>query len=340
MSKTTNVFLAFQPEENLKRHLLKELESYNNVKLIFPVDSSDELFLKYASGAEIIVGWRPTDELIRTAKKLKMFINPGTGIQHLIEKFRKLKQERGIVLINGHGNSYFCAQHAVAMLLALMNKVIPHHNWLSEGKWRTGDQEAMSIPLRNRKIGFCGYGAINQKVHRFLSGFDVDFYIFKKAWDKKELSFPTPVKKYSSQELNSFLEQVEIVIIALPSTSLTRGLIGKKEMELLGSNGIIVNVGRGDVIIEECLYNALKTKIICGAAIDVWFNYKPEADEEGRKYPFSFPFQKLDNVVLSPHRAASPFDDLKRWDEVIENIKRFARGENYFINVVDLDEEY
>ena len=340
MSKTINVFFAFQPGDSLKKHLLKEFDIFGNVKLIFPEDSSGELFLKCASDAEIIVGWRPTDELIRTAKNLRMFINPGTGVQHLVEKFRKLKREKDIVLINGHGNSYFCAQHAVAMLLTLMNKVIPHHIWLSEGKWRTGDQEAMSIPLRNRKIGLCGYGAINQKVHRFLSGFDVEFSIFRKDWDKQELSFPTQVKKYRSQELHSFLKEVDTIIIALPSTLLTRGLFDKKELELLGSDGLVVNVGRGDVIIEECLYNALKNETICGAAIDVWFNYKPEADEESRKYPFSFPFQKLDNVVLSPHRAASPFDDLKRWDEVIENIKRFARGENDFINVVDLDKEY
>ena len=340
MSKTKNVFFAFRPGENLKRHFLKELDIHENVKLIFSEESSGEFFLKCASDAEIIVGWRPTDELIRAAKNLRLFINPGTGVQHLIEKFRKLKQERSIVLINGHGNSYFCAQHVVAMLLALMNKVIPHHNWLSEGKWRTGDQEAMSIPLRNRKIGLCGYGAINQKVHRFLSGFDVEFSIFRKDWGKKGISYPTPVKKYSSQELHSFLEEVDIIVIALPSTSLTRGLFGKMELELLGIEGLVVNVGRGDAIIEECLYNSLKNKEICGAAIDVWFNYKPEADADGRKFPFSFPFQKLDNIVLSPHRAASPFDDLKRWDEVIENIKRYARGEKNFINVVDLDKEY
>lgn len=340
MSKITNVFFAFHQRENLKGHLLKELEIYHNIKLIFPEESSDELSLKYASDAEIIVGWRPTDELIRTAKNLKMFINPGTGVQHLIEKFRRLKQGRNIVLINGHGNSYFCAQHAVAMLLALMNNVIPHHIWLSEGKWRTGDEEGMSIPLRNRKIGLCGYGAINQKTHRFLSGFDVEFSIFRKDWNSQEFSFPTPVKKYSFQELHPFLKEVDIIIIALPSTSLTRKLFGKKELELLGSDGLVVNVGRGDVLIEECLYNALKNKSISGAAIDVWFNYKPEADESGRKYPFSFSFQKLDNIVLSPHRAASPFDDLKRWDEVIENIKRFAREEKNFINVVDLNKEY
>jgi len=234
----------------------------------------------------------------------------------------------------------FCAQHAVAMLLALMNRVIPHHIWLSEGKWRTGDEEAKSIPLRNRKIGLCGYGAINQKVHRFLSGFDLEFSIFRRDWNKQEYTFPTIVKKYNYQEMPTFLKNVDIIIIALPSTTKTRGLFGKREFELLGSEGLVVNVGRGDVIIEECLYNALKHKTICGAAIDVWFNYKPEADSVGRKYPFGFPFQNLDNMVLSPHRAASPLDDLKRWDEVIENIKRYARGENNFINVVDLDKEY
>ena len=94
------------------------------------------------------------------------------------------------------------------------------------------------------------------------------------------------------------------------------------------------------MINEEALYLSLKKKELTGAAIDVWYDYKPEPDSKGRKYPTHFPFHLLDNVVLSPHRAASPFDDLKRWDEVIENIKRFCMGREDYLNIVDLKREY
>ena len=111
-------------------------------------------------------------------------------------------------------------------------------------------------------------------------------------------------------------------------------------MDLLGENGLLVNMARGAVVDEKCLYQALKGKKILGAALDVWYNYQPEPDSEGRKHPSEYPFHTLDNVVLSPHRGASPFSDLKRWDEQIENITRFAKGRNDIMNIVNLEDEY
>ena len=94
------------------------------------------------------------------------------------------------------------------------------------------------------------------------------------------------------------------------------------------------------ILNQEALYNALATDEIAGAAIDVWYTYKPEPNHEGKLFPFEFPFDKLENVVLSPHRGASPMDDLKRWNEVIENITRYAEGRRDFINRVFLEREY
>jgi phosphoglycerate dehydrogenase-like enzyme len=232
------------------------------------------------------------------------------------------------------------AQHTVALLLSLMNKIIPHHEWMRKGKWRTGDEDAISIPLRHQKVGFLGYGAINQKVHRFLSGFDIKFSILRKHWEKQVNNLPSEVKRYSLSRLHKFLGDIDILIIAVPLTSLTKRMIAKKELELLGPNGIIINVSRGEIIDEESLFNALRDKTIQGAAIDVWYNYTPERNEEGKKYPYDFPFHTLDNIILSPHRGYSPFNDLLRWNEVIENITLMAYGNEDYINVVNLEEEY
>ncbi|MFX1575097.1 MAG: NAD(P)-dependent oxidoreductase [Promethearchaeota archaeon] len=323
-----------------KKYLIDKLNSLNNVEIIFREDKSKDNLLNVVPKADILIGWRPTKEILRKAENLKLFINPGAGVQHIIDLFRNVNRERKILLINSHGNSYFVAQHTVALLLTLMNKVIQHHEWMKQGKWRTGDDDAESIPLRNRKVGLLGYGAINQKVHRFLSGFDVEFSILRKHWEKQEENLSSNIKKYKFSQLNEFLEYVDTLLIAIPLTSLTKKIIAKKELKLLGSQGLLVNVSRGDIIDEESLYQCLKDKIIQGAAIDVWYNYTPLSNKEGKKYPFTFPFHTLDNIILSPHRGYSPFNDLIRWNELIENITRMAQGREDFINVVNLEEEY
>jgi phosphoglycerate dehydrogenase-like enzyme len=335
-----NVLCIWQPNEKLLEYLHDGLSSYPQVKLIIPSDLQEKTLLKFAPKADIIMGWRPSKELLEKAKNAKLLINPGAGVQHLIPIFKKITKDRELILVNGHGNAYFTAQHVLAILLALMNKVILHHNWMVEGYWRRGDSFATSIPLRGRKVGLLGYGAVNRLVHKFISGFDVEFSILKRDWTKKPDNFPTPITKYTIAELSEFLKEIDILIIAIPLTTKTEGLIQEKELELLGKDSLLVNIGRGSIIDEKSLYDALKEKRITGAAIDVWYNYQPEENADGRKYPTKYPFHELDNIVLSPHRGASPMSDLKRWDEQIENIIRFARGQTNFINIVNLDEGY
>ncbi|MBY8996939.1 MAG: hypothetical protein KGD60_04355 [Candidatus Thorarchaeota archaeon] len=336
----TNVLFIWKPREELENYLRKGLSSVDNLNLIFPDEETEEVYLKHSRDANVVVGWRPTREFLDSAENLRLFINPGVGVQHHLEPFRELVKTRDVVLVNGHGNTYFTAQHVIALLLALTNKVVPHHNWMAEGLWRRGDNHGKSKPLRDRNIGLLGYGAINKKVHRFLSGFNVNFFICRNNWDGKTESLPTPAKKYETGQLNEFLQEVDILIVAVPQTPDTLGLIGQKELELLGSDGLVVNIARGPVIDEDALFKALSERTIAGAAIDVWYEYRPEPDDKERKYPFNHSFHKLDNIVLSPHRGASPMDDLERWNEVIENITRFAQGRTDFLNQVDIERGY
>lgn len=117
-------------------------------------------------------------------------------------------------------------------------------------------------------------------------------------------------------------------------------MIGEKELSLLGKNSFLINAGRGKTINEKALYTALKEKNINAAAIDVWYDYEVKNDENGKKYPYKLPFYKLNNVLLSPHRAASPFNDLERWNDVIYNINCIALDNKKFKNVVDLEGGY
>ncbi len=324
---TIKILFIWKVEDELKKYINERLSGINNIRLIFPDNTDEENLLLLCPDAHMIIGWRPTRKLLERAEKLKIFINPGAGIQHLVPLFKEIARTKQVSLINGHGNAYFTAQHGVALLLSLTNKVIPHHLWMKEGKWRLGDKEAKSIPLRYRKVGLLGYGHVNKQIHKMLSGFTDQIMILRN--DYSEIT-----------ELHEFIKRVDILICAVPFTSKTKNLIKREELEMLGKIGIIVNLSRGMVVNEKDLYEALKSKLIQSAAIDVWYNYDPLPDEENKKYPFHYPFHKLENIVFSPHRAASPFDDLQRWDEVIENITRYANVENEYINIVDLEKEY
>ena len=338
-----NVLFINETSKQTRDYLANNLTDFTNINFIYPSNFSPQNLLEIVPNADVLIGWRPTKQLLENANRLKVFINPGAGVKHLIDLFQEITKQKEVILINGHGNSYFVAQHAVALLLTLMNKIIPHHLWMKQGKWRTGDSDAASIPLRFRKIGLLGYGAINQKVHKMLSGFDISFHIMKNSWQGYTEHYITEFKKYGPSQLREFCSEIDTLIIAVPHTNLTENMIGEEELRLIGKenkNGLVVNVARGEIIEEKALYNSLKDNIIAGAAIDVWYNYKPSEQKNGRKYPYNYPFHELNNIVLSPHRGYSPFNDLLRWNEVIENLKKMSRGERDFINIVDLKSEY
>ena len=335
--KGTKVLFFWDVPKRLQKYLTAGISS-PDIELIFPDKTDEETFLSISPKVDILVGWRPSKNLLKSAKRSRLFINPGAGINRLIDLFREVNQSRSphLVMVNGHGNSYFTAQHVVALLLATLNKIVDHHFWMKSGHWRRRDNFAKSMPLRWKKIGLLGYGAINQKVHQFLKGFDVEFAALKTEWDEK----PVNLDIYTPAGLNIFLENIDILILAVPQTKNTEEMIGSDQLEILGPHGIIVNVARGSIINEEALYNFLSKNKLSGAGLDVWYDYDPQDDDDGKKYPSNFPFHKLENVVLSPHRGASPMDDLQRWDEVIENITRYANERTDFLNVVDLEREY
>lgn len=343
MKKIINVVFLWKPDRKFKSYLKQKLSGNKNVKLIFPADLSEKNLLRLSEKANVFIGWRPSVKLLEKAENLTALINPGTGIKHHIPVFRELNKKRKVLLINSHGHAYSTAQHAVALLLSLTNRIISHHQKMKDGKWRTSDDKdiySASVRLKNRKIGLLGYGAINRNVHGFLSGFENEFHIYKRSKGNRSSGKKGNVFFYGENQFNEFLKNTDILMIAVPHTKLTEDMIGLKELKLLGKEGIVVNVARGIIINEKALFDSLKQKIISGAAIDVWYNYKPEKDKYGKEYPYKYPFHRLNNVILSPHRAASPFDDTERLDDIIENINRISAGRKDLLNIVDLENEY
>ena len=321
------VLFIWDVNEDLQTYIRSKTDP-KKLQLCFP--GKDEVtLLKEAKNSDAIVGWRPDPKLLLEAtQQVKLFVTPGAGVQHLLEHQAALEN---CTVSNCHGNAFFTAEHIVAMLLSLTNKLIPHHQWMKEGKWRLGDNESKSISLKHRSIGLMGYGKVGQSVHNMLRPFCSSIKIFRNHPEKGQ---------YGYHDIDRFISSCDVLISTLPLTEKTEGIIGQKELKLLGENGILIQAGRGKTIQEKALFEALSNKTISSAAIDVWYDYKVKANNEDKKFPTTFPFYQLDNVLLSPHRAASPMDDLERWDEVIENLNRLGDNRVDFLNVVDLNEGY
>jgi hypothetical protein len=93
------------------------------------------------------------------------------------------------------------------------------------------------------------------------------------------------------------LSSTYILVASIPLTDETTGIIDAAALDELGPEGLLVNVARGPVVDEKALYEALKDRRIAGAAVDVWYQY-PASD--GRAEPSSFPFGRLDNIIMTP----------------------------------------
>jgi phosphoglycerate dehydrogenase-like enzyme len=138
---------------------------------------------------------------------------------------------------------------------------------------------------------------------------------------------PASVKTIGFEGLGSLLPELDYIVLAVPLTDQTRGLIGAEELATMKSTAILVNMARGAVVDEGALFEALSLGSIAGAAIDVWTRGGPPHAGE-RMYPSEFPFHELDNVLITPHFAGwSTVSRLSRWRTIADNIDRWASGQ-------------
>jgi len=230
--------------------------------------------------------------------------------------------ESPAVLTNGRGVfSLALAEFAMAAVLFFAKGLRRMDRSQALEKWDPFDLE----PLAGRTMGIVGYGDIGQAVARKARAFDMRVIGLRR---RPEASAGDPLvdEVLPLEGRLDLLRRSDDVVIATPLTSETRGLIGRAEIAALRPTATLVNLGRGAVIDEAPLVEALEAGRIRGAALDV-FSTEP--------LPAGHPFWRLENVLVSPHCA----DNKPGWLEeamrlFLENLERFRRGEP-LRNVVD-----
>ncbi len=167
--------------------------------------------------------------------------------------------------------------------------------------WRPRYAGGAAVSLEGRTALVLGYGAIGRRVARMCRGLAMNVLATRQSITGAARDEYAEV--HPAGALPALLPSAQALIVCAPLTDETRGLIGARQLALLPAGAILVNVGRGPIVDEAALYAALTSGHLHSAGIDVWYNY-PRRDWLRRfTPPARYPFGRLKNVVLSPHRA-------------------------------------
>lgn len=228
-----------------------------------------------------------TKEVIENAKNLKIIARAGVGVDNIDVE---AATDHGILVVNApQSTSITVAEHAMGLMLSLSRKIAIADASVKEGKWEKS--RFMGMELRNKTLGVIGMGRIGSQVVKRSKAFEMDVIVYD-PYITEETAKELGVEITT---LDDLVQKADVMTIHVPLTPETKGLISKDELAKMKDNAIILNCARGGIIDEADLYEALKERPELKAGLDVFENEPLE----------NSPLTTLDNVVLTPHIAAS-----------------------------------
>ena len=250
---------------------------------------------------------------------------------------KSLASKHGICVTNTPGTlSRSVAEHTFWLIGSLLRNVVQGDVAMRSGEFPSH----CGFELGGKTMLVVGAGEIGRKVARTARfGFDmrvfaVDRYSLQESCNlakknEQEYLQENGIEQYG-QDVDAFLAEADVVSLHLASTEATRHFISEQRLQRMKRTAVLVNTSRGPVVDERALFQALKTKQIMGAALDVFESepYSPDGEETD--------LRTLDNVVLTPHWGSSTFEANKRMAEsVLHNIACFFEKRYDDMDIVD-----
>lgn len=259
-----------------------------------------------------VAGYFPAEWLEKAPRLRQLFI-PFAGLPPELRE--SLAQRPELTVSNTHFASAFVAEHVFACLLRLNRNLdeLDRSMRRPQRPWRSSPP-ARFVTLQGKTMGIVGRGHVGQAVERLAQAFGMEVRFHTRADFQAD-------RKDGGERLLDLLGWSDVVVLAVPLTPETAGLIGGAEFSAMRPDALLVNVSRGEIVVERALYRALKRGTIRGAAVDTWYNYRDGFFNPER--PYSKKFHRFSSLLMTPH-VAYRSDDLER--ARIEEIKNFIRA--------------
>jgi phosphoglycerate dehydrogenase-like enzyme len=285
----------------------------------------DERFTRLIAGAEVLFGI-PAESperlawAIRTATGLRFIQATAAGAGQQVRRAELTADELARVAISSASGVHAVplAEWSIFGLLAFTKQLPRLRRDAAERRW----QHYPLDELRGKTLLVVGVGAIGLEVARLASAFGMRVVGVKRTANK---DLPYVDSLHPPEELPKLVGDAHAIVVTLPLTDETRGLIDRETIGRMRDGAIFVNVGRGKVVDEDALIDALRSGKVAGAALDV------TAKEP---LPPESPLWNLENVIISPHTAALSWHENERIVELFaENLRRYLRGDELLSRV-------
>ncbi len=296
-------------------------ESAPNVRIITP-ESAEEV-LRLAPNAHGVDARYVTEAFMDSAEHLVWVQSPSAGVERYL-RVDALRESDRIVMTNMQGvHGATIAEHCFAMLLTLTRDVRHYTHPDQAGTWDSRGSGMQPIALHGRTLVVVGLGGIGNEVAKIGKGFGMRVL----ATRRSRTDPPEYVDEQGTPEdLMRFLGEADVVVLCVPLTDETRGMIGADEFAAMKQGSYLVNVARGKVVDTDALVEALQNSHLAGACLDV-------TDPE--PLPADHVLWAMPNVVITPHVSSRSALTSEVWKQTyLENIRRFGKGEP-LLNVVD-----
>jgi len=290
------------------------------------VSKDKEIYQGHAKDAEIIAGWKKglEEHCLTTDSKLKWLQTWSAGVDSLP---LELLQSKKITLTSANGvHAYPISETIFALMLGLTRKI---HTYVKNQQAKTWHHAHMGLEMHEKTVGIIGVGEIGKETAKIAKAFGMKVlgvrYSGKPADNVDEM--------YTLDQLSLLLPKCDYVVVTLPHTKETHQLFGPEQFNQMKASSFFINIGRGEIVVEDVLVKALQEGVISGAGLDV-FETEPLTAES--------PFWEMENVIITPHTSGSTEHYNKRVIEniLIPNLKLYMDGKMPTINLVDFSKGY
>lgn len=267
-----------------------------------------------------VLAWKPNDEQFKNLPNLKFVQSTGMGIDHLVE-CESIPKDVMIARIIDHDMREQMAEYSLYGALKAYRNIQHYNQYQTEHLWKMKRR----LFKEDLTVGVLGLGELGAYVAESLK--DYGFNVI--GW-KNSATSNSPIPFYHGKDqLPEFLKQCNILVCLLPLTEDTRHILNKDTLALLPSGAYLINPARGGHINEQDLLEAIQSKHISGALLDVF-----ETEPLGKDHPF----WQEPTIEITPHIAAMT-NPMTASQQVAENFQRLREGK-LPNNLVDLDRGY
>ncbi len=252
--------------------------------------------------------WKPPAELFTRFRPAKAIFNLGAGVDSLLA-VPTLPADVPVIRLEDAGMAEQMSEYVTYAVLRAYREMDNYATQQRAGRW----QQRERLAKREFGVGLLGFGVLAHAVAAALAPFDFPL----RGWSRQRRVAPGVQTFAGAEELPAFLAHSRVLVCLLPSTPDTRGLLGRATLERLPRGAHVINISRGDIVVDEDLLALLESGHLAGAVLDV-FNTEP--------LPPDHPFWHHPRIVVTPHVSAATMvaDSVA---QVAAKIRSFEQGQ-------------